>query len=546
MILASHRSRNNIKDSLLLGKPLFYLLVFFLPTQLGKHYWPTFSVVQGIRVDYLSPTIYFTDVLIVLLFLVWLLSQLKCLIGKGEVKKRIPPLPKEGSGRIFGPVMYALFVVFLIGNISLSGNFLNGLYHVIKFFEFSFVAYYLATVVKTKKTLAVITLLLSAGVVAESLLAIAQYVHQGSLGGLFYFFGERTFTSQTPGIANAAINGQLILRPYATFSHPNVLAGYLVVCLIHILFFVASHIQSVRQAQTVQNPEKTPGPPRGSMRIKGLQVSSFRLNREKGRVAAFKSVGKAFGRYEFVIIVALLLSLILGTIALFLTLSRVAIVLWTGVIVLSGFFWAFRFFWRKQQSLRDVSSRRPKGWNKLSFFGKHWSLLIGGVLSGLMVLLYFFFPPLPIRFSQTSLSEESVVQREVLIIASEKMVARSPLLGVGLGNFLPVLATIQKPLTLGVYLQPVHNIFLLIFAETGIVGLGIFLWFQAKTYNQLVISIRFSERQNYASRHFYTAFLVMLTSILILGLLDHYFLTLQQGQLLFAVVIGLCRVHIVK
>src|SRR5215469_9265549 len=49
-------------ESLLLS--LFFLL---LPTQLGKHSWPDFSYVSGIRIDYLSPIIYVTDVILVLL-----------------------------------------------------------------------------------------------------------------------------------------------------------------------------------------------------------------------------------------------------------------------------------------------------------------------------------------------------------------------------------------------------------------------------------------------------------------------------------------------
>src|SRR6266704_691714 len=55
---------------------LFSLLILFLPTQFGKHFWPSFSIIQGIRVDYLSPTLYFTDILIILLFLVWLINNL--------------------------------------------------------------------------------------------------------------------------------------------------------------------------------------------------------------------------------------------------------------------------------------------------------------------------------------------------------------------------------------------------------------------------------------------------------------------------------------
>jgi hypothetical protein len=55
---------------------IFYFLILFLPTQLGRHFFTSFSFVSGIRVDYLSPTIYFTDILVLLLFIAWVLNLL--------------------------------------------------------------------------------------------------------------------------------------------------------------------------------------------------------------------------------------------------------------------------------------------------------------------------------------------------------------------------------------------------------------------------------------------------------------------------------------
>src|SRR5438045_3032019 len=50
----------------------FLLFLFFLPTQFGKHFWPTYTIVSGLRIDYLSPTIYASDI-ILLAFLVFYL-----------------------------------------------------------------------------------------------------------------------------------------------------------------------------------------------------------------------------------------------------------------------------------------------------------------------------------------------------------------------------------------------------------------------------------------------------------------------------------------
>ena len=415
---------------------LFYLFILFLPTQLGKHFWPDFSIVTGIRVDYLSPTFYFTDVLVGLLFAAWVIKEFQI----SNQKKKI--------GNWILDIRYWIFflLLFLIVNIIFSHNLWNGYYHLFKFFELAFVAFYVTTFLKTKEQFRMIVTMFSIGVIGEALLAFFQYSHQGSIGGILYFLGERTFVGQTPGIANAAINGQLVLRPYGTFSHPNVLAGYFVIALTMIVFSFSSSTAIWRK-------------------------------------------------------VLFFLSFTLGTLALLLTFSRVAIVLWVLFFIIS---FASRL---KKQEYR-------------AFF-----------LSAMIVAIFLssiFLTPLFYRFTQTTTSEEAFTHRELLTSAAAQMIANKPIIGVGLGNFLPTLATIQQPLSASTYFQPVHNIFLLVAAETGIIGFAFFMFFIFKTYERL--------RQNSYAK--VCGF--MLSAILILGFFDHYFLTLQQGQLLFALVIGLC------
>ena len=45
------------------------LLIFLLPFQLGRHFWPEVSFVYGLKIDYLSPIIFLTD-LVLLSFLI--------------------------------------------------------------------------------------------------------------------------------------------------------------------------------------------------------------------------------------------------------------------------------------------------------------------------------------------------------------------------------------------------------------------------------------------------------------------------------------------
>ena len=426
-----------------------------LPTQLGKHFWPAFTIVTGIRIDYLSPTLYVTDLLLILLVGSVIFRWVKVLKNsKGQSQKSKIQLKSK---------KFIIFLVFsfslLVYNILFASRPLLSLYGFIKLCEYVFLGFYLAKTIHSKFQLQQITLLFSISAIFESVLAILQYINQGSLNGIFYFFGERTFTGATPGIANASINGALILRPYATFSHPNVLAGYLLVAIILVWSFL------------------------------------LKTNRLGVRIIA-------------------IFSLLVSSIALLLTYSRVAILLWVVLL----FIQLFRLGFRKVKT--------PK-------------LIVIFVVIAASALLFVSFLPLMhdlyFRFMQTSLTDESVVERKELLAASWTMIRQHPLVGVGLLNFIPALAPLQKPLPLNLYLQPVHNIFVLVAAETGIIGFGLFIWLLAKT----LVRIRNTPRGTGQESRVKKTFFVMVLVILITGMFDHFWLTLQQGQLLFATIIGL-------
>lgn len=429
---------------------LFYVFVLFLPTQLGKHFWPDFSYVAGIRLDYLSPTLYLTDILLLLLFVVWIVRVL--FVGKTMLWK---------SYQL--PLLYLVFLLYLVANVLLSHSG-AGFYFFVKFLEFSFVTFYVASVIKRSEQIQLICLLLSLAVIGESLLSIAQYLNHGSLGGVLYLFGERFFTAQTPGIANASLGGELVLRPYGTFPHPNVLAGFLVTTLSIILLFTKNQI---------------------------LRVTKWFF----------------------------LLTLCVGTIALFLTLSRVAIALWIIVVLCLGF-----SLGKSQQLLRQ----------------KKEVLILVAIIS--LAIISLTQIPLFQRFIETTFTEESFVQRKELTLAALQMIQTSPLFGVGLGNFIPVLYTLQQPLTLSYLLQPVHNIFLLLLSEIGLIGASFVFLFIYKLYVHTWHKIRSDSSQ------FYSPLSIVILLLLAFSLADHYLITLQQGQLLLSLMVGLfwSSVKIVK
>ncbi len=105
------------------------------------------------------------------------------------------------------------------------------------------------------------------------------------------------------------------------------------------------------------------------------------------------------------------------------------------------------------------------------------------------------------------------------------IITRYPLLGIGPGNFTLYLQEKATAYSLKPWeVQPVHNFYLLVASETGLLGLGVFSF----------VMLRFLFLQKRARDFGYNPLLMVFLAFLLLGLVDHYFWTLTQGQLLFA------------
>jgi hypothetical protein len=114
------------------------------------------------------------------------------------------------------------------------------------------------------------------------------------------------------------------------------------------------------------------------------------------------------------------------------------------------------------------------------------------------------------------------------------------LIGVGLNNFFIHELAFQKVIS-PILLQPVHSIYLLIVVQLGLLGSilpAIFIW---KTVVRVWNSYR--NEKNVQTKTFYKSLFALLISTLVVGLFDHFLLTLQQGQIMFALILGLCWVN---
>lgn len=191
-----------------------FLFILLLPTQFGKHFFFDFSYIYAIRADYLALKIYTTDILALTLILLCF-RQIIIFV----YQKRI---------------VLTLLLVLSIINVVLSSQPIIGIYALLKYAEIVGVGLSIFFI-KPKWSMVIWAFLI--GSIGELLLSIAQMVHHGSIGGMFYFFGERYLTSSMPAVAKTYLSGVEILRPYGTFSHPNSLGGFYLLVYCLVLFY---------------------------------------------------------------------------------------------------------------------------------------------------------------------------------------------------------------------------------------------------------------------------------------------------------------------
>lgn len=381
--------------------PLFLTLVFLLPLQLGKHFFPPISYIYGLPVDYLSPTLYFTDILLLLLII----------ISHHQLIRFISRLPRH---------YLVFFFSLILLNLLISPSILT-LLAWIRILLLLCLAIYAYTLPQTKFKFIYYPLALS--LLFISSLGIAQFFLTASLDGPFYYLGERHFTLTTPGIAKTIIAGRPFLRAYSLFSHPNSFAGFLLVAIL-----ILSRLHSV-----------------------------FKIR-----------VSPHFHR----------LVILITLIALILTFSKAALI----ALLLLPLLYLFK------PSLTH--------------------LFIFYLLSTILLITASLILPLDHSWPQF------IYQRLFLNQAAVNIILHHPLLGIGLNQFIPALATTYPQSLL---LQPVHHLLLLLLSQIGIIGLLLTLYLFKPIYKRIPINV-FS--------------LCVIFVFLVTGLFDHYWFTLHQNQLL--------------
>lgn len=385
---------------------LTYLFIFLLPIQVGTFFFIPQSYISGIRIDYLAPSLYLTD--IIALFLIFTMTWKRFPIKSAFTNKWV----SVGFLLVFINILFALESSIAI-------------YKYVKLVELICIYLFLKQIKLNPKIL-LTTLFFSTSI--QLLLVALQLTTHGSLQGIWYFLGERSFSLATPGLAKITMNGVEMIRGYGTFSHPNSLAGFYLLLYGFVLFY--------------------------------RPFQKFLLLR------------KGF--------------LTIATLLILLSFSKIAIL---GLLIVS--------FYSTLQKRSDC------------LLCKISQMIIPITLGAIFL---------------SGVGDPESIEKRIWLASSSFQIIREHLLGgVGLGNYLIAQSTFSIPYPY-FFLQPVHNIFLLAVAELGI-PLFILIMYLLKSTIQTIWKSPAGK--------------AVIIIVVLTGLFDHYWLTLQQNMLLVPVVFGL-------
>lgn len=173
-------------------------------------------------------------------------------------------------------------------------------------------------------------------------------------------------------------------------------------------------------------------------------------------------------------------------------------------------------------------------------------MAMGGLMAvtiGMFVILYQPFLAARVGVGDESVELRSVSDRAVYNQIAFEVIEKSPLFGIGLGNFPWYAANWLAQTDFDLRGQPVHNIFLLAWTELGLVGLGLTL---AATGLGGWIAVTEIKRSDGGEAVMRAALLAGVMALMVIGLFDHYPWTLPQFQVAWWGLLGAAGASSVK
>jgi hypothetical protein len=520
----------------------FCLFIISIPFEKRHVFETSLSKSDGHFIEWNSAALYLSDIFLIATLVIWFSKLLLARIDRASQQesklsaKDEDEKKKVGSekGRTYRNLLI-LFTIFIIcGLVStlISGFVKLSFYHLIKLLEFGLLFFYIIKNINTAKKI-ILTLFCFIGTgFMQAIFGILQYFKQGSFG--FKLLGEVDLGPAIQNVAKIDVGGQKFIRAYGTFPHSNVLAGFLFIAIVFTLIFV---ILSLYQRSISANlRQETTNVPRGTFLSESDNIPVRNRNgygvprlaslaRDDANTSLFglnmPILAESLPFFVFILCVLFL--------ALLLTFSRTV---WLTLIVSSIFMLGLIFLLLPGFSQSLTKFFRKARLVQLLLF----IILILFVLLSLIV----FWPQISAR--STTLDQYGDVTISGRTLYSQiafLMIKKDPLLGVGPGLFVAKMADFASTPLFWWQFQPVHNVYLLILAEFGILGFVVFFGFLIYVLSQIrKINLK-SSNNSYINQVIFIGLLSTFLGFLIIMFFDHYLWTIQQGALIFWLVLGL-------
>ena len=464
-----------------------YLLVFLLPIQ------TRWIIKAGELGEYGTISLYGTDILLILLLSLFIVFKSQIPNPKSQInyKSQIPN-PKYRIWFLIAGLELMVFISIFFADDKLIAVYRYGL------FLLGVGLFWLIISANYNKIKLVYSLL--AGIFLQACLGIWQFLTQSSFACKWLGLAQHNAGDLGVSVVEAisSIDGiaERWLRAYGGLDHPNVLGGLLVVGLLLIVGLLV-----INSKYQIPNNKQIPN-------IK-FQITN------KFHPAIF--CGTKFQNYLLITYYLLLIT------ALFFTFSRGA---WLGLIVglaMMLFIVVVKKNLAVQKKILEI-------------------ILISGIL--IFILFNQYQDLVMTRVSgDARLEVKSSIERIESYKDSWELIKDNWLLGVGIGNYTLEIRNLKLEIEDDMpswYYQPVHNVFLLLWAEIGIIGLLFFISlfllsaFLSAQAGCFLLSKNKAEAENFNIQKF-----SLLAALLVMFLVDHWWWSLHFGVLFLWLVLGL-------
>lgn len=489
-----------------LYKYFFYFFVFSIPFQTRKVFLTDFSFVTGDFTEYGTIFLYLSDVLLLLSFTSATLFNQKLL--KSALSELKSKSGNEEMNMIFRalPILVIWFFISALANQSYLDI---SLFRSFKMAEMVLLVFFVFATMKDKSFFISSLFIIILSGYFQSLLAIYQFIYQVSLFSsplLHKMTGETILSPSLPGIAKIGGEGEKLIRAYGTLPHPNLLGGFILFSLFISLYLYIEHKDNL------------------------LSSSPLR----------FRAYNKVFQKYFKSIFWILIFTA--QFLALVLSFSRSA---WFSFIIGSITFAILTYNQTKIVSRETIKTNLLYKYKELFLSALFLAFLIIGNFSLLSSRLVQDISNQNTASSQSVKlpTNDTFADRVFFNNVSRETISQKPFLGSGPGTSIfqiqPYLNKCANSNKIEPWqYQPPHDIYILSTSEIGIIGFFILI-------SIIIISIKYAikiivSRETIPNEKIFKAcILSILAGFIFIGFFDHYLWTLQQGQIIFWITIGL-------